>query len=241
MLISETNISMCFSLWRRERFSAYGGKMSAVPEEILMSMYQAETILTLITFPALDSLYSITRNIPSPWTNSCGMGGSSGGSYGLYWSMPLSPGHYILLRTILSLVSDIHLSSEALINIGNLMELETPIQLLFDSVRPFRDVRNFFTHLDEVLSEPDIHGVTGPIKTNCGIVYTDTAKGCRHLVLAGDKIHFTYRRGAKEVDIGKSAFNGIFESARLIYAELTSHKLNAEICAHPPADSLYPL
>jgi hypothetical protein len=134
-----------------------------------------------------------------------------------------------------------------LLDIGNLMELESPIKQLSENAGQFRDIRNFFTHLDKVLSEPDKHGVTGATHTNCGIVYTDTARGCRHLVLAGDKIHFTYRRNkwdvniAKEVDIGKSAFNGIFESARLIYAELTSHKIHAQTCHHTPANDLYPL
>jgi hypothetical protein len=137
------------------------------------------------------------------------------------------------------LTSDIYLSSRSLVEAGKngLIKLESPLRQLSESANKFRDVRNLLTHLDAFISNSGQHGITGADHSGCGL-------GSRYLVLSGDKIHFTYRRSkkdltaAKEVDIGKSSFGGIFESARLVYSEITSHKLHAE--SYPPASRLYP-
>lgn len=121
---------------------------------------------------------------------------------------------YSVLRTILSLVGDIYNSTLSLKKRGNgsLLELKDPIERLFDSTNRFRYARNFFTHLDEVLTKMDEHGITGSAVTNCGIQYKEHAKGCVHLVWDDIKqtIHFTYCRKACQIRIEKSEFNDIF-------------------------------
>jgi hypothetical protein len=120
------------------------------------------------------------------------------------------------------------------------MELESPISLLSQTANKFRDIRNFFAHLNDMLLKPS-ERIAGACQTDCGIEYGDAAKECFHLVLVENSIHFSHRGKAKQVDVGKWAFNDIFESARLIYAEVTSHKLHSNIFHYPLSNQLYPL
>jgi len=202
-------------------------------------MIRAKNIIPFI-FQSLNSLYIATGHCPSPWMRNNAAGVTEGGSNTLIIFMPIRPEYYLLLRAILSLATDIYLSCKALRESGDLMELKLPVKQLLRNSKKFYPIRSFFTHLDEVLAKPNKHGITGAHKTNCGIEYTDTAKECVHLVFKGDEIHFSHKHNVKEVDVGKKAFNGIFESARLVYAEITSHKIHAENRHYLPADSIYP-
>jgi hypothetical protein len=73
-------------------------------------------------------------------------------------------------------------------------------------------------HLDAVLTDMDIHGITGAINTNCGITYTTTAKSCVHLVWYQNALHFTYKGELCEITIDRSTFNPIFKIAKEIYS-----------------------
>ena len=190
-------------------------------------------------FQTLDSLYIATRGIPSPWTNIIPAGVKMGGTNNFIIDIPLSPKDYALLRAVLSLTSDLYSLLTPLKKTGNLMELSSPLLQLHRNTKQFKDVRDFFTHLDERLSKLSVHGITGATKTNCGVEYTDTAQECFHLRLIGDKIHFTSYRKAMEVDVGKSAFDFIFESARLIYSKIISHKIHKG--DYESATSIYPI
>jgi hypothetical protein len=74
----------------------------------------------------------------------------------------------------------------------------------------------------------DKHGVDGPARTRCGIVYTEAAKGCVHLVWDKNVLHFTYKKEVCEITIDKFVFDPIFQIAKKMYSELISHKLYAE-------------
>lgn len=245
MLSNKQDIWQAVHWWCSER-EALRGQGVPAREYILASLNMVRRIVPFL-YQAIDSLYIATRGIPSPWTSSRGLSLRSAGTRGLYINEDLSPEKYLLLRTVIGLASDVYFGALTLKERGNLKELEHPVERLYQSANRFRDVRNFFTHLDGVLSKPDRHGISGAFRTSCGIEYTDRARECEHFVLVGDRLHFTYRRNkrdmspAKELDVGKSAFNCVFEAARLMYAELTSHKLHADACYHCPPNELYRL
>jgi hypothetical protein len=53
-----------------------------------------------------------------------------------------------------------------------LMELSPFVPKLFGHANKFRQIRNFFTHLDQILTtKMDENGITGSKSTNCGIEY----------------------------------------------------------------------
>ncbi|WP_242316595.1 hypothetical protein [Bacillus cereus group sp. BfR-BA-01489] len=193
---------------RRERFNE--------------SMYK---VLPFI-FQSLDALYITTRNIPEKWTKNELLHGSVHGTRSQKIILPDAI-DYIVLRSSLSFVSDLHLLLKALIKEGNLMELEEPITHLFNEIKKFRNVRNFFTHLDDRLLDVGNHGISGKTTTNCGIEYGEDAVDCLHLVVLGNKIHFTQHKKSLEAEIGRDAFNAIFRSCKGIYEVLINHKIHA--------------
>ncbi|MDZ4649878.1 hypothetical protein ORM67_04575 [Bacillus cereus] len=187
------------------------------------SMY---TVLPFI-FQSLDALYITTRNIPTKWTKNELLRGSVNGTRSKKIILPDSAEDYIILRSSLSFVSDLHLLLKALIKKGNLMELEEPITHLYDEINKFRDVRNFFTHLDDRLLGLENHGISGKTTTNCGIEYGEDAVDCLHLVVLGNKIHFTQYKKSLEAEVGRDAFNAIFRSCKGIYEVLINHRIHA--------------
>jgi hypothetical protein len=158
--------------------------------------------------------------------------------------MFLQSNEYATLRSILSLTGDIYNLTTALLKIknGSLLELEASIRKLFDCANMFREVRNFFTHLDDVLTDMDKHGITGSANTDCGIQYTVKAKGCVHLVWNSDdnSIHFTYRGGINKTTIEKSAFNLIFSAARELYSKLVTPEMYENQNDYLPPEKLFP-
>jgi hypothetical protein len=163
--------------------------------------------------------------------------------YVLTIGMFLPASDYGALRTILSLTGDIYNLTTPLLRPkdGSLMELQLPIQRLFNCADNFRNARNFFTHLDEVITNMDKHGITGPATTNCGITYKENAKGCVHLIWDGiNTIHFTWRNKVEQITIETSTFNPVFDIARELYSELISHKIHTEDKDYIQPESLFP-
>jgi hypothetical protein len=199
-------------------------------------------ILRLVPFlfQVIESLYNETRKLPlSP-----GRGPTDkevGGVYVITISMFLPSEEYITLRVILSLMGDIYNPVKVLKENDQLMELTPFINHLYDHANKFREVRNFFTHLDEVLTDMDKHGITGPANTNCGIEYAATAKGCVHLVWHQNALHFTYKKKVYEIIIDRSNFDPIFQIAKEMYSEIISHKIYAEQKDYRPVENLFPL
>jgi len=94
----------------------------------------------------------------------------------------VDPSDYDKVRFVLSLISDVYNSIKVLKE-KNLPIISNIIENLYDLTDQFRDIRNFFTHLDERLSDLQKHGVDGPCQTNCGITLQNSAKNNFHLVL----------------------------------------------------------
>jgi hypothetical protein len=191
-------------------------------------------------FQVIESLYFQTRKLPlHPGSGAANKQVSD--SYAITFSMFLPPKQFTTLRIILSLVGDIYNPLEILKKKDHLAELTPFINELFEYADKFRKVRNFFTHLDEVLTNMDRHGVNGPAKTRCGIEYTEAAKACVHLVWYQNVLHFTYSKEVCEITIDKFVIDPIFQIARKIYSEITSHKIYAEQKNYRPVEDLFPL
>jgi len=204
--------------------------------------HQSYLDLSLSTvFYFVQSLYHVTRNLSLQSVSGINSGekkvsSSMHTTIGIF----VSPENYANFRAVLSLVGDLYNYLE-LVKKYNLLELRSKIDQLYDACNKFRDVRNAFTHLGEGLINLEKHGVNGPLKTNCGIEYTETAKNCFHLIINDEKIYFTSFKKTNEIYVGQDAYNSIFDIARSIYAELTSHKLMKEIQTYEPVDSMFPI
>jgi hypothetical protein len=195
-------------------------------------------------FEVIEALYLETRKLPLH-SRSGVQSNQIEKDYVLTIGMFLQSDEYATLRSILSLTGDIYNLTTPLLKIkdGSLLELEASIRKLFDCANIFRGVRNFFTHLDDVLTNMDKHGITGATSTDCGIQYTDKARGCVHLVWKSDdnSIHFTYRGGVYKTTIEKSAFNSIFTAARELYSNLVTPEMYANQNDYLPPEKLFPL
>jgi hypothetical protein len=89
------------------------------------------------------------------------------------WTMFPSNADYANFRAVLSLISDVYYMLEPIKSErNNLMELRPFINQLWNATHRFRNIRDFFSHLDQTLGDLDEFGITGPMETNCGIEYT---------------------------------------------------------------------
>lgn len=140
-------------------------------------------------FYVLDALHSKVTILALP-SISGKQDKKVGSQYAMTLGMFPSPENYANFRSVLSLVGDLYNILEA-IQEYDLLELKPLIDNLYEKTDSFRDVRNFFTHLDDALHNLKKHGVNGELKTNCGIQYENTAKNCFHLIIDNETIYFT--------------------------------------------------
>lgn len=149
------------------------------------------TILPWI-FITLDSLYEAVKNLPWDSLARKSIDGNpriEGGGVMMIVGFDLSPQFYRDFRATISLIGDVYHLIESISKL-DLMELTSPINKLYSEAKKFRDLRNFFTHINEQISELKQNGISGSCKTSCGIEYVN-AQGCFHLVLSGNKVHFS--------------------------------------------------
>lgn len=194
-------------------------------------------------FQAVDSLYAETRKLPLrslPSVPSTMNVVTT--SYAFNYTL-FRPDDFATLRSVLSLTGDIYNSLEPLVGTDqqSLMELAPHIQTLFSEADKFRGARNVFTHLGEVLTDMDRHGLVGPIRlTDCNMEYPSGVKGGIHLLWENNRLFYTYKGRAESVSIEKAAFQPIFGSARGLYAELISHTSSPGANPYPAPATLYP-
>ncbi|WP_438449469.1 hypothetical protein [Gorillibacterium sp. sgz5001074] len=176
-------------------------------------------------FLTIDSLHvAICKMTNESSIEKVGIGKSYISKKGHYQiSIPISSADYLILRSVISLVGDIYNLLEPLKDKGNLLELEKYILSLYNKAEQFRAVRNFFTHIDSSLCKVSEEGF--------------------HLVLDKGTIYFSYypqdggNKQTRQKDISAKAFEGIFEIARDLYKEITSHKNHRK--DYIPAESLF--
>lgn len=153
---------------------------------------------------------------------------SMGGQKSMIIMLPVSPAAYFHLRGILAMTADLYRITDSLMKSGNVANAKFYLNKIKKGANKFRDIRNFFEHIDDRLINLDKHGVSGHTTTSCGITYEKEAKDCFHLVYDGLSFHFTDEQKAKERSFTFSDFIPIFEGLEGLYYEVTSHKIHKE-------------
>lgn len=187
-----------------------------------------------LLFDTLDSLYIETRKLPL-YSQSGITTKTVSDSYTFTLGIFLNPADYADVYGTLSPLNDM--------TSNELQEMEKPVKTLFGYSDRFREIRNFYTHLGEAITDMNRHGVSGPLTTKSGITYDATAQHCVHLQWENNNtIYFTYNKKDYAVVIDKPVYDPIFRTAREIWKEITSHKLRPGQSAnqYTPEKNLYP-
>jgi hypothetical protein len=188
-------------------------------------------------FETLDALYATVLRFPESWTSDTPTHIRSGATHSMYIGISLPPEGLSLLRAAIGLSGDAFCIAKRL-SLTDLASINDPLSKLLAELERLREVRNFFSHLDDRLAKLDKHGITGSVHTNCGIEY-DGATGCFHLVLLGNVLYFVSKGSALEANVGKKSFLDLLVSARPTFTELVSHNVHREDCHYPTAEQIY--
>ncbi|WP_158738617.1 hypothetical protein [Alteribacillus sp. YIM 98480] len=140
-------------------------------------------------------------------------------------NLEISPSEYFQLRGILAMTADLYRISTAL-GKQDTGKLKTHLNKVKRYSNKFRDLRNFFEHIDSRLINLDQHGISGETTTDCGIHYSPDTKNCFHLVFDGTSFHFSDEKKAKKRSFTTKNFIPIFEGLEGLYDEITSHKIH---------------
>jgi hypothetical protein len=192
-------------------------------------------------FQTLDALYIETRKLPLHSQSGRTMTTVSE-AYTITYGIFLKPVDYATLRSVLSLSGDVYEMLAPLNNLTEeeLLELEVPVKSLCNYSERFKDIRNFYTHLGEALTNMVRHGITGPVVTESGITYSPTARYCIHLVWDNSMVYFTYKNKERTIIIDKPAYDPVFRTAKEIYQQITSHEINKNNRHYTRVEELYP-
>lgn len=192
-------------------------------------------------FQTLDALYIDTRKLPLHSQSGRTMTTISE-AYTITYGVFLKPVDYATLRSVLSLSGDLYEMLAPLNNLteDELLELEVPVKSLCNYSERFKDIRNFYTHLGEALTNMVRHGITGPAVTESGITYSPTARHCIHLVWDNSMVYFTYKNRERTIIINKPAYDPVFRTAKEIYQQITSHEINKNNRHYTRVEELYP-
>jgi hypothetical protein len=189
-------------------------------------------------FDTLDALHFVTRSLPL----------HTGGDlpkieietpYTIILRIYLDRKDHVTLRSALSLTGDIYNIAHTLIRKKGLLELENPVKEIFDAANRFRHARDFFTHLEQMMTGMEANGVSGPAKSPSGIRYSESAKFCVHLIWHDNVIYYTKANKDLQTTIEREAFDPIFDKAEDIYRVITNH-VHSDLVGYAPIESLYP-
>jgi hypothetical protein len=197
-------------------------------------------------FQAIDSLYLNYQNLPLLSVRGIPISMKKvDTSYTINLGIFLQNNGYSTLRNLLSLTGDIYNFTTPLkdLNSSELLELKTIITSLFKEADKFREIRNTYTHLDEVLTNMDRHGVDGYLLTDCNLEYSHGVKSCVHLMWddKSSTIYYTYFKKALKIVIDKKAFAEIFNLSRQLYKKLLENKVDSKAANIKDSSKLYPL
>ncbi len=112
------------------------------------SMDQRALRLLILLFETLEALHATTRQIPDEWTQPEPGTSLIGSAHNIHLSTPIPTDKLIILRASITLVGDVFVISRALSRM-DILELAEPVENLLSASEVFRDLRNFYTHLDE--------------------------------------------------------------------------------------------
>ncbi len=184
--------------------------------------YLVPKLLPLL-FDTIDALYLVTRNLPLR-----AVPGATGPEITkdntLTIGILLDAKDHVTLRSTLSLIGDIYNISRAFLKNKGLLELEKPIRDLYDAASKFRHARDFFTHIEQMITNMEGNGISGPQISKSGLIYTESAKSCVHLIWKNKVLYFTKDRREWRTPFNKEDFDSIFEKSKKIYEVITNHK-----------------
>lgn len=194
-----------------------------------------------LLFHTLDALYIETRKLPLR-SQSGKTSQTVTTSYTTLYGIFLNPTDHAVLRSILSLSGDVYEVLKPMNSLSgtDLSELESPVKKLYADALIFRQLRNFFTHLREAITDMDRHGISGSMLTAAGITYASSAEHCIHLMWENNTIYFTYDKKEWKVKIDKTVYDPIFQIAREIYRKITNHHNGKFLKQYIPVENLYP-
>ena len=82
------------------------------------------------------------------------------------------------------------------------------------------------------------NGISGPILSKSGLIYTESAKYCVHLIWKNNSLYFTKDKREWKMPFNREEFDPIFQKSKEIYEVITSHKLPRP--DYRLAETLYP-
>ncbi|OEC58377.1 hypothetical protein [Pseudomonas sp. AP42] len=183
--------------------------------------FMLPTLLSFL-FQTVDALYCAVKNFPDTWTKAEPVKIVSGGTQSMYIRFNAGPDALFMQKSAISLTGDIWCILKRL-NKEKLFDLEQPVSALIDLLDEFRDLRNFYAHLDERLSDLKNNGFTGSCETGCGIRY-ENAKECFHMILVGNTFYYTSQGKCLKKDIGKRSFRNVLHLSLDILRVLSKDK-----------------
>lgn len=183
--------------------------------------FKLPTMLSFL-FQTMDALYCAVRIFPDTWTNTEPVKMLMGGTQSMCIRFNAGPDSLLMQKSAISLTGDIWCILKRLKK-EELFDLEEPVSALIDLLEEFRDLRNFYAHLDERLSDLKNNGFTGSCETGCGIRYDD-AKECFHMILVGNVFYYTSQGKCLKKDIGKYAFRDVIHLSLDIVRVISKHK-----------------
>lgn len=196
-------------------------------------------------FQAVDSLYLNYKNLPLILVSGIPTSLKQiNTSYTITLGIFLQNNGYSTLRNLLSLTGDIYNFLTPLKDLKSteLIELEALIKCLFNEANKFREIRNAYTHLDEILTDMHKHGVDGYLLTDCNLEYQHGVKSCVHLMW-NDKtstIYYTYLKKALKIVLDKNAFEEIFNLSCKLYSKLLENNIDSKAVNVKDCLKLYP-
>lgn len=195
----------------------------------------ASMMLPIVLF-LVQSLHMSYRNFTLPVFQKPTATSRESGNNRFTTNFFTSPENYYQFRTVLSLLGDINNILKRTSN-ENFYGLDSEIKTLYSEIQKYKDLRDFFTHLDNVFDKNKSWGINGEHKTNFGLIYTKETKNCFHLMIYDETIYFTIRNQCKEVYFGKSIFEPIFTIIRNMYNKMLEEIEHSDL---PTAEEMLP-
>ena len=198
--------------------------------------YLIPKLLPLL-FDTIDALYFVTRSLPLhavPGATTKEITSDSTLTIGALHDAK----DHVTLRATLSLMGDIYYVAHALLENKGLLELEKLIKELYDVASKSRHARDFFTHIDQMVTNMEGNGISGPIISKSGLIYSESAKSCVHLIWKNNSLYFTKDKREWKTPFRREDFDPIFEKSKKIYEVITSH--NPPRPDYRLAEGLYP-
>jgi hypothetical protein len=193
--------------------------------------------LLFFLFQLLETLHYAAGEFPSQWAPVQHAGVSQGGRHGLTINLEIGPKDFHAFRAAVGVVGDMYCIAKRL-EAARTADAAPVILRLREALEPFRELRNFFAHLDDHVTNLDQHGITGELQTPVGIHYPPESIGNFHLVISGNTVNFTRNAKAHHVVLDRQSLGTVFVAGRDLYSLITSHKIHATTYA--PAEEKFP-